>query len=109
MPNCYLTASLSGGLTENLINKDERLRVNDAFYLHNFKGLKNLGYFYDRDAKKKGLGGDQLGFDKFLNLQVKLSQQDCPMLSELNIEPFVHANLALTPNRNPPQEGQTFL
>jgi len=41
------------------------LKVNDRFYLQNFKGVKNMGYHYV-GGDKKGLGGDILGFDKYL-------------------------------------------
>lgn len=73
--------------------------MNDAFYLPNFKGIRNLGYYYDPEAKKKGLGGDILGFDKFAALNLKVSQLDCPLLSNFLIEPFAFANFALAPNR----------
>jgi len=49
------------------------IRVNDAFYLPNFKGIRNLGYHFDADSKKKGLGGDILGFDRFATLNLKLA------------------------------------
>ena len=49
------------------------IRVNDAFYLTNFKGIRNLGYHFDTDAKKKGLGGDILGFDRYATLNLKLA------------------------------------
>ena len=49
------------------------LRVNDAFYLSNFKGIRNLGYHFDAESKKKGLGGDILGFDRFATLNLKLA------------------------------------
>lgn len=41
----YAHASLSGGLIRNFSNSP--LKVNDAFYLTNFKGIKNMGYHYD--------------------------------------------------------------
>ena len=47
--------------------------MNDAFYLPNFKGIRNLGYYFDPEAKKKGLGGDILGFDRYMSLGVKVS------------------------------------
>jgi hypothetical protein len=56
----------------NKESENQRLRVNDAFYLHNFKGIKNLGYSFDENSSKKGLGGDQLGFDKYLSAQLKI-------------------------------------
>ena len=76
--------------------------MNDAFYLPNFKGIKNIGYHYDSNAKKKGLGGDVLGFDRYATLNFKISQIDCPLLSELMMEPFIFANAALAPNRADP-------
>ena len=30
----------------------QKLRGNDAFYLDNFKGISNLGYFYDESGEK---------------------------------------------------------
>ena len=75
------------------------IRVNDAFYLSNFKGVRNLGYHFNPDSKKKGLGGDILGFDRYLTLGLKLAQVNCPLLQEFSIEPFVYANFALAPNR----------
>ena len=64
----YFTSSLHAGV---IINNANRLRVNDSFYLHNFKGIRNLGYHYDAQDK---IGGDILGFDKYALLQLKLSQ-----------------------------------
>lgn len=83
--------------------------MNDAFYLTNFKGIKNMGYHYDPQSKKKGLGGDVLGFDRYLNLHVKLLQENCPMLAALNIEPFLFGNVALAPNRNKEQPTGNWL
>ena len=75
----YAHASLSGGFIHNF--NSSPLKVNDAFYLPNFKGVKNIGYYYDPQSKKQGLGGDVLGFDRYLNLHMKLLQENCPMLS----------------------------
>ena len=90
------------GFNAGMIKKlnDSCLRVNDAFYLPNFKGIRNLGYHFDAQAKKKGLGGDILGFDKYATLNLKLAQINCPLLAEFSIEPFIFANFALAPNRN---------
>jgi hypothetical protein len=100
----YFTSSLHAGV---MIDKDQaRKRVNDSFYLQNFKGIKNLGYHYD--AKDK-TGGDILGFDKYASLQLKLSQQDCPLLSSRSLHPFIFANLALAPNRSMPAGFSSFL
>jgi len=41
--------------------------------LSNFKGIRNIGYYYDPEAKKKGLGGDILGFDRYATLNMKIS------------------------------------
>ena len=49
------------------------MRVNDAFYLQNFKGVKNLGYFYDPEGRKQGIKGDILGFDKYLSVLAKVA------------------------------------
>ena len=61
-----------------------------------------MGYAFDPEAKKKGLGGDILGFDRYAMLGLKLYQSDCPLLLDLMVEPFIFANFALAPNRNPP-------
>jgi hypothetical protein len=94
-----LQTSLAAGVIHSLQNKP--LRVNDAFYLQNFKGIKNLGYhFDDGEQAKKGLGGDILGFDRYLSLSVKASQNFAPLLSDWGIDPFVFANAALVPSRD---------
>ena len=82
---------------------ENSLRVNDTFYLQNFKGIRNLGYHFDdtvNEKNKKGLAGDILGFDKYLTLGVKLSHGMCPLLVDWGIDPFVFGNAALAPNRN---------
>ena len=82
---------------------ENALRVNDAVYLQNFKGIKNLGYHFDdtdNEKNKKGLAGDILGFNKYLTLGLKLSHNACPLLSVWDIQPFVFLNAALAPNRN---------
>ena len=61
--------------------------------------MSNIGYHYEADAKKKGLGGDVLGFDRYGTLNLKVSQIDCPLLSDFMMEPFIFANLAMAPNR----------
>jgi len=45
---------------------EHKVKVNDAFYLPNFKGIRNVGYFYDIEGKKEGLCGDILGFDRYI-------------------------------------------
>lgn len=45
---------------------EQKVKVNDAFYLPNFKGIRNVGYFYDIEGKKEGLCGDILGFDRYI-------------------------------------------
>lgn len=104
--NFNLQTTLAGGYIHNLAQN--ALRVNDAFYLQNFKGIRNLGYHFDdseNDKNKKGLAGDILGFNKYLTLGLKLSHSTCPLLSLWDISPFVFANAALAPNRNT-SEGQ---
>ena len=103
----YAHASLSGGIIHNLGLTP--LKVNDAFYLQNFKGIKNIGYYYDPGNKKKQLGGEILGFDRYLNLHLKLLQENCPMLAAMNIEPFIFCNMALAPNRNKEQQTGSWL
>jgi outer membrane protein assembly factor BamA len=112
--NQYLQLSLNGGLIRDLGSAESRssLRVNDAFYLQNFKGIKNLGYHYDASAssqqKKKGLAGDILGFDKFLNFNIRLLQTNCPILSDYEIEPFLFFNAAFAPNRSADKKKSFF-
>lgn len=103
----YLSTSFKAGFVKSVTGRP--LKVNDAFYLHNFKGIRNLGYFYDREGKKRGLCGDILGFDRFASLQVKVAQVACPLLSNWNLEPFLFTNLALTPNRGAAKEDSSFL
>ena len=72
--NFELQTNLYGGFLRNL--GTEALRVNDAFYLQNFKGIKNVGYYFDssdNDKNKKGLAGDILGFDKYLGLGLRIN------------------------------------
>ena len=66
-----LYVNLNGGFVKSLnLNEASKpsnnLRVNDAFYLQNFKGVKNIGYYFDPESKKVGLGGDILGFDRYI-------------------------------------------
>ena len=70
-----LNGSFSAGIAKKIDgNRDDRLRVNDAFYLNNFKGIRNLGYnFVEEEGKKVGLGGDVLGFDRYINGTLKIS------------------------------------
>lgn len=76
----------------------------------NFKGIRNLGYFFDPEAKKKGLGGDILGFDRYATLNFKVSQVNCPLLLDMMVEPFAFANFALAPNRQKEKkEGVSWL
>ena len=42
----YVQSSLSGGYVKNL--RKEELKVNDTFYLKNFKGVRNIGYHYEK-------------------------------------------------------------
>lgn len=42
----YLQTAFKGGLNQKYggTTSSEMMKVNDQFYLHNFKGIKNLGY-----------------------------------------------------------------
>ena len=44
-----LYVNISGGYVKKIGDgvKEDRLRVNDAFYLKNFKGIRNIGYYFD--------------------------------------------------------------
>ena len=94
----YMQFSLSGGYIKNLRGAANPLKVNDTFYLKNFKGVRNIGYHYDA-ARQGGIAGENLGFDRYLSFYWKASQINSPLLSMFNIEPFVHVNAALAPNR----------
>lgn len=52
---------MSGGLIKPL-GDSNKLKVNDNFYLKNFKGVRNLGYYYDQSNPEKGISGENLGF-----------------------------------------------
>lgn len=67
----HYSVLLAGGWCRKLAGG--QLRVNDAFYLQNFKGVKNLGYFYDPEGQKQGIKGDILGFDKYLSVLAKVA------------------------------------
>ena len=96
----YVQSSLSGGCVKNL--RKEELKVNDTFYLKNFKGVRNIGYHYEKinEQEKDGIRGQNVGFDRYLNFSTKISQVAAPILGELNIEPFVHLNVAIAPNKD---------
>ena len=88
--NAYVT--LQGGLVNQL--KGEDLRANDAFYLQNFKGIKNIGYHFNEESKKVGLGGDILGFDRYITSAIKISQDEAfslPTFDYFEVEPFLFA------------------
>lgn len=90
------------------LTKNE-LKVNDNFYLSNFKGVRNIGYHYrQQNEQTGGLNGENLGFDRYLSFQAKFYQLYSPLLSDFNIDPFVHVNVALAPNRNNPVDGESF-
>lgn len=67
--------------------------------MRNFKGVRNIGYTYDKNTGK-GISGQNLGFDKFLSLSLKLSKLKTPLLKEFAIDPFIHCNIAFAPNKN---------
>ena len=75
--NIQFYTSLRAGLIKNLSrdaqNNYNELAVNDTFYLKNLKGIRNLDYYYNASDKIKGVNGENLGFDKFLHLQFKVS------------------------------------
>ena len=72
--NLYSQIGVSCGHITPMVGHENRsLRVNDAFYLSNFKGISNIGYFFDKGAKKKGLAGENLGFDRYAMLNLKLA------------------------------------
>ena len=86
------------------------LRVNDAFYLPNFKGIKNVGYYFDTEGKREGLCGDILGFDRYISALVKLQQmRELPFFSSFSARPFVFVNAALAPNRHSSKQLSDYL
>lgn len=68
-----LSTNLSGGFVKNLKAEQGRPKINDMFYLHNFKGITNLGNHYVDNQKKTGLGSDILGFDRYLQASFKFA------------------------------------
>lgn len=68
--NIYAQGSLSGGYIHNL--RITPLKVNDTFYLKNFKGIRNVGYHYDNSDPTRGILGENLGFDRFISISGKL-------------------------------------
>jgi len=95
----YVQSSVGGGYVRNLRN--EEMKVNEQFYLKNFKGLRNIGYHYDSTKKDAGgLLGENLGFDRYLSFSTKIYQAEAPLLKEFNLQPFIHFNLALAPTRD---------
>jgi len=61
-----LYVNLTAGYLRNLGGEAKQTKVNDAFYLPNFKGIKNVGYYFDTEGKREGLCGDTLGFDRYI-------------------------------------------
>jgi len=78
-----LTSSISAGAIHNL-NPNCNLRVNDTYFLKNFKGLQNVGC------------AD--GVDRYVGANLKVSQVACPLLSNLMIEPFLFGSVLLARN-----------
>ena len=62
-------------------------KINDKFYLKNFKGLSDIGVETTKNIN--------MGLDKYIAAQLKISQVDCPLLSTFGIEPFIFGNAAL--------------
>ena len=87
------------------------MTVNDTFYLKNFKGVRNIGYHYDKTIGH-GISGENLGFDKFLSLNAKAYMINSALLKDILVDPFLHVNASLAPNRNaidPREAPQTFI
>ena len=92
-----MQVSMQGGYINSF---RDGLKVNDSFYLKNFKGLSNIGYYYDQNNPVKGISGENIGFNRYLTMSFKLLHLNTPLLIHGNIVPFIHANFALAPNRN---------
>lgn len=70
------------------------MKANDAFYLQNFKGIKNIGYSFSEESKKVGLGGDILGFNRYITAAIKISQEEAfnlPHFDYFEVSPFLFA------------------
>lgn len=97
-----MQTSVAGGFIKNL--SQEELKVNDTFYLKNFKGIRNIGYHYDKPigttTASDGIRGQNVGFDRYLNFTAKISQINAPVLRDFSIETFAHLNVALAPNKD---------
>ena len=63
-------------------SKGAKIMVNDALYVKNFKGFNNIG---------ESAAGN-LGLVNFVQSSFKISQINCPLLSDYNVEPFVYGN-----------------
>jgi hypothetical protein len=84
------------------------MKINDVFYLKNFKGVRNIGYHYD-SSLKEGINGENLGFDRYLQFGAKAYMIESKLLSSFNVDPFLHMHVALAPNRNEPKVGENFI
>jgi len=91
-----LELGLAGGLTSN--KSATPLKVNDMFYLKNFKGIRNIGYHYETQGK--GINGENLGFERYLAGSCKLNFLKAALLKDMGVLPFIHGNIALAPNRD---------
>jgi len=89
-----LELGLSGGFTKCATP----LKVNDMFYLKNFKGIRNIGYHYD--SERKGISGENLGFDRYLAATGKLNFLKAALFKDIGILPFIHGSVAGAPNRD---------
>lgn len=61
-----------------------------------------MGYHYTAEGSKKGLGGDILGFDKYLQATIKINPDEAfelPKFYYFEAVPFVFMSSALAPNR----------
>ena len=72
---------MQAGLINNLSSLP--LGTNELFRHSNVKGLRNFG---------------NQGVDKFVAFNLKLSHQNCPLLQDYGIRPFLFANCSLAPN-----------
>lgn len=95
---------MSAGSVHNLAKSADAsarqfIPLNDALFLPNFKGISGIG-----SQQKTNLSADKkrrenvmwnMGLERFMQFNLKITQVDTPILSRYEIEPFVFANMAL--------------
>ena len=97
-----LQASVSGAYINHRSEESQKhSKINDNMFLPNFKGISNIGCY--QFAAKGSNGAQNVGIDKYLQMQVKLFHIRTPLLKQYQINPFLHSNVALAPNNSQEQ------